>query len=155
MIKTNAVRILDKEKIVYELKEYDISDSMIDAVSVAIKVGVDPNILFKTLVLEFKSSLYICVIPSNSKLDLKKAASTFNVKSLSMLPQKDLLSKTGYIHGGCSPINMKKLYPTVIHQSCLNYDSIIVSAGKIGYQIKIKVSDLLLITHSMTADIIE
>ena len=110
---------------------------------VAEVLGEDPNQVFKTLVTVSNTNNYfVFVIPVNKELDLKKAAKAVGVKSVSMLKQKDLLPLTGYVHGGCSPIGMKKSFLTTFDSSCNNFDTIIFSAGKIGYQVQVKVSDL-------------
>ena len=143
MNKTNAIRLLDTNKIEYEVFEYP-TDGSLDAVSVANYLKEDPSSVFKTLVTVAPSKTnYVFVVPGNSELDLKKAARAVNEKSIEMVPQKILLPLTGYIHGGCSPICMKKLFKTVIDDSAILYKKIYVSAGKIGMQIKIDPNDLV------------
>lgn len=142
MNKTNAIRFLDTNKIEYEVFEYPTNGAL-DAVSVASYLNEDPSSVFKTLVTVAPSRTnYVFVVPGNNELDLKKAARAVNEKSIEMIPQKTLLPLTGYIHGGCSPIGMKKLFKTVIDDSATLYDKIYVSAGKIGMQIKISPNDL-------------
>lgn len=144
LIKTNAVRILDSKKINYELITYDSSDNNIDGISVANKIGIDKSYVFKTLVTKGTScELYVFVIPVDKELNLKEAANLTNEKKVEMINVKDILKYTGYIRGGCSPIGQRKAYKTYIHQSAKNLDFIVVSAGKIGYQIKINPVDLI------------
>ena len=143
-MKTNAMRILDQKKIIYKVNEYDISDGRIDGISVAEKTGADPAKVFKTLVTQGTSkNYYVFVIPVLDELDLKEAARVSGEKKIEMIPMKDLLKITGYIKGGCSPIGMKKRYPTYIHESCLNFDSIYVSAGQRGLQVRLSPKDLI------------
>ncbi|PHE54227.1 Cys-tRNA(Pro) deacylase [Bacillus pseudomycoides] len=135
--KTNVMRLLDKKKINYKHYSYVDTDA-ISGIDVALVLGQSPNQVFKTLVTMGKSGQhYVFVVPVNKELDLKKAASSVREKSISMLKSKDLLSLTGYIHGGCSPIGMKKYFPTVIDNSAMELDTIIFSAGKIGYQVEL------------------
>ena len=142
MEKTNVMRILDQKKINYKSYSYVDTDA-VSGMEVAEVLGQDPNQVFKTLVTVSNTNNYfVFVIPVNKELDLKKAAKAVGVKSVSMLKQKDLLPLTGYVHGGCSPIGMKKSFLTTFDSSCNNFDTIIFSAGKIGYQVQVKVSDL-------------
>lgn len=142
MEKTNVMRILDQKKINYKSYSYVDTDA-VSGVEVAEALGQDPNQLFKTLVTVSNTNNYfVFVIPSNKELNLKKAAKSVGVKSVSMLKQKDLLPLTGYIHGGCSPIGMKKSFLTTFDSSCENFGTIIFSAGKIGYQVEVNVNDL-------------
>ena len=138
MEKTNAMRILDQKKIKYEVLEYPHEDGVcVDAITVSMLLNQNPNQVFKTLVTKGNDNkYYVCVIPSVAELDLKKAAKAFRVKSLEMIHVKDLLSITGYIRGGCSPIGMKKSFVTIMNDSALSYDYIYFSGGKIGLQIK-------------------
>ena len=141
MEKTNVMRLLDAKKIVYQAFEYD--SSITDGMIVAKMVNKDENQVFKTLVTRSNNNKYfVFCIPVNKSLDLKKAAKAASVKSIEMLKQKELLPLTGYIHGGCSPIGMKKLFPTFIDASALNFDTICVSAGKVGFQVELKLKDL-------------
>lgn len=134
--KTNAMRMLDKAKIKYDLIHYEVEDGKIDGISVALKVNKDVNSVFKTLVTEGKSGEhYVFVIPVSEELDLKKAAKVSGEKSINMLPSKNLLPLTGYIHGGCSPVGMKKKLKTFIHDSINNISEITVSGGKRGIQV--------------------
>lgn len=142
MIKTNAMRILDKNKIQYKTYEYDSSKS-ISGLEVAESLNQNPLFVYKTLVTVAKSKEhYVFLIPVAKELDLKKAALSVGEKSVEMLKQKDLFALTGYVHGGCSPLGMKKLFTTVIDISAKNIPYIIFSAGKIGYQIQTTI-DLL------------
>lgn len=144
MIKTNVMRILDKEKIDYKAYEYDCSDGVIDGLSVAKKINQEAKKVFKTLVAQAPTgSIYIFVLPVLKELDLKKAAKAVNEKSIAMLHVKDINKYTGYIRGGCSPIGMKKHYNTVIDLSAKDLDIIIVSAGKIGYQVELSPNSLV------------
>ena len=153
MDKTNVMRILDSKKISY--KEYYYGDTeAISGVEVAAALNEDPNIVFKTLVTVSKSkNYYVFMIPVEKELDLKKCATSVNEKSVEMIPQKELLPLTGYIHGGCSPIGMKKQFTTVIDESCNNYSSIIFSGGKIGYQVEVQLNDLSKIINYKTYNI--
>ncbi len=152
--KTNAMRLLDAEGIFYETYTYDVKDGKIDGISVAHKIGKPPSIVFKTLVVQGASKkTYVFVIPVEAELDLKKAASAAREKKVEMAPVKDIQKLTGYIRGGCSPIGMKKLYPTFIDQETQFHDQIIVSGGKIGIQLLIKVDDLAKMTNAAIAEI--
>lgn len=153
MEKTNVMRILDSKKISY--KEYYYGDTeAISGVEVAAALNEDPNIVFKTLVTVSKSKkYYVFMIPVEKELDLKKCATSVNEKSVEMIPQKELLPLTGYIHGGCSPIGMKKQFKTVIDESCNNYSSIIFSGGKIGYQVEVELNDLSKVINYKTYNI--
>ena len=143
MEKTNVMRILDQHKIKYIPYTYDSSDGAISGEDVAKKINKDVNQVFKTLVtISSKNIFYVFVIPVNKELDLKKAAKAANEKSIQMIKSKDLLTNTGYIHGGCSPIGMKKRFKTFIDLSASNFETIIFSAGKIGYQVELSLSDL-------------
>lgn len=143
-VKTNALRILDQKKIEYEIFQYDNRDEKIDGLSVAEKIGEDHRLVYKTLVtISGSGEIYVFVIPVDCELDLKKAAKVCGEKKIEMLPMKDIQKWTGYIRGGCSPVGMKKQYRTYIDDSAEKQDKIIVSAGKIGVQMKLKVPDLL------------
>lgn len=140
--KTNVMRMLDKAKINYKHYTYADTDA-ISGVEVATALNQDPDRVFKTLVTVAKSgNHYVFMIPVAEELDLKKAAHTVGEKSVEMLKSKELLSLTGYIHGGCSPIGMKKFFRTVVDSSALNFDTIMFSAGKIGYQVELAPKDL-------------
>ncbi|MFE8701961.1 Cys-tRNA(Pro) deacylase [Cytobacillus sp. FJAT-54145] len=152
--KTNAMRILDSKKVQYEVLTYDSEDGKIDGVSVASKVNKDPKLVYKTLVAQGNSkNLYVFVVPVEKELDLKKAAKAAGEKKVEMIPVKDILKWTGYIRGGCSPIGMKKIYPTFIDQEADQLDQLVVSGGKIGVQVELTVEDLKSITNAMMAEI--
>lgn len=137
-IKTNAVRMVEGEGIPYTLYTYEAPEGFLDGVSVAKATGVPQEKVFKTLVTVGASgSYYVCVVPVAEELDLKKGARHFKEKSLEMLPAKDITKVTGYIKGGCSPVGMKKLYPTVIHQTAELQPTICVSGGKVGLQMEL------------------
>ena len=152
--KTNVMRTLEQKKIAYTPREYP-ADGPVDGVSVASYLNQDPEQVFKTLVTKGAGGgYYVFDIPVAENLDLKKAAKAVGEKSIAMLPQKELLPLTGYVHGGCSPVGMKKLFPTVFHSSVENLPTVIVSAGKIGYQVEVKPADLMGLVRAETADII-
>ena len=152
--KTNAVRLLDQQKIAYSLIEYDTTDQQIDGVSVANKVGLPASNVFKTLVTTAGTGKYfVFVIPVGAELNLKAGAKVAGEKKIEMLHVKDLLSTTGYIRGGCSPVGMKKLFPTFIDESASALDYIVVSAGKIGMQIKLNPNDLNRVTNGKFAQL--
>lgn len=153
MEKTNVMRILDQKKISYTPYSY-ANTNAISGMEVATVLNQNPNQVFKTLVTKTSNNkLYVFVIPVNKELDLKLASKSVNEKSIEMLKSKDLLPLTGYIHGGCSPIGMKKFYPTTFDKSILNFETIIFSAGKIGYQVEININDLSKVINYETADI--
>ena len=152
--KTNVMRTLEQKKIPYTAFSY-APDGPIDGVSVAAEVGLDAAGVFKTLVTKGASgAYYVFDIPVAENLDLKKAAKAVGEKSIAMLPQKELLPLTGYVHGGCSPVGMKKQFPTVFHETVNELDLIAVSAGKIGHQVQVKPADLLNLLRAKTADVI-
>lgn len=152
--KTNVMRTLEQKKIPYTAHTYP-ADGAIDGVTVASCLGQDVRAVFKTLVTRGASGgYYVFDVPVAENLDLKKAAKAVGEKSVAMLPQKELLPLTGYVHGGCSPVGMKKQFPTVFHETALELDTIMVSAGKIGYQVQCKPNDLLTLLRAKTADII-
>ncbi|MBQ5747608.1 MAG: Cys-tRNA(Pro) deacylase [Bacteroidales bacterium] len=141
--KTNAARLLDSASISYELIPYEVDEENLAADHVARQLGEDIEQVFKTLVLRGdKTGIFVCVIPGNFEVDLKIAAKISGNKNCQMLHVKELLPNTGYIRGGCSPIGMKKPYPTFIHESALLHDYIYISAGVRGLQIKISPNDL-------------
>ncbi len=140
--KTNVMRILDQKKISYRSYNY-LNTGAVSGTEVARTLGEDPDTVFKTLVTAGRSKAnYVFVIPVEKELDLKKAARSVGEKSIEMIKQKELLPLTGYIHGGCSPIGMKKQFPTVIDRSAQQCGQIIFSAGKVGYQVEVALSDL-------------
>ena len=152
--KTNVMRTLDQKKIPYTAFSYN-PDGPIDGVSVAAETGLDAASVFKTLVTKGASgAYYVFDIPVAENLDLKKAAKAVGEKSVTMLPQKELLGLTGYVHGGCSPVGMKKQFPTVFHETAVLYDTICVSAGRIGAQVECRPGDLIALLRAKTADII-
>lgn len=152
--KTNAMRLLDNAKIKYAVHTYDVSDDQIDGVSVARKCGEDPEQVFKTLVTEGSDhEHYVFVVPVAEKLDLKACAKAAGVKSVEMIPQKQLLPLTGYIHGGCSPIGMKKKFKTIYDETIILFDTVLVSGGRVGLQVEIAPDDLLKVTDGTTAAI--
>ena len=139
--KTNAMRILDSKKIEYKYYSYD--NTILNAVEVANCLGQNPAMIFKTLVTVGKSNeYYVFMVPSEDELDLKKAAKIAEEKSLEMIPHKELLLITGYVHGGCSPIGMKKQFKTFIHATAETLDTICFSVGRIGYQIQLSLKEL-------------
>lgn len=145
--KTNAVRLVEAEGIPYEMHQYEAPDGFLDGVSVARALGQDVRQVFKTLVTVGSSrENYVCVIPVDKELDLKKAAKHFGEKKLEMIPAREITNVTGYIKGGCSPVGMKKLFPTAIDISAGSIDTIIVSGGKVGLQMELPVDALLEIT---------
>ncbi|MDO4826110.1 MAG: Cys-tRNA(Pro) deacylase [Bacteroidia bacterium] len=147
MVKTNAARLLDAAHISYELVPYEVDENDFAADHVAQQLGENIEQVFKTLVLRGdRSGFFVCVMPGNLEADLKTAARISGNKSCEMLHVKELLPVTGYIRGGCSPIGMKKHFPTFIHESCLLYDSIYVSAGQRGLQLKISPQELISFT---------
>lgn len=153
--KTNVCRILDQKKVKYTAHTYD-PEQAISGTEVAAFLEQNPDRVFKTLVTVAKSGKnYVFVIPVEKELDLKKAAKAVGEKSIEMLKSKDLLPLTGYIHGGCSPIGMKKLFPTTFQQEVLNYDTIMFSAGKIGHQVELNINDLTKVIPYKTADIVK
>lgn len=142
--KTNAARLLDAAGIKYELIPYEVDENNLDAGHVAAQLGEDLDCVFKTLVLRGdKSGLFVCVVPGSTEVDLKVAAKISGNKNCEMIHVKELLPLTGYIRGGCSPIGMKKPYPTFIHESAILYDYIYISAGVRGLQIRISPADLI------------
>lgn len=153
--KTNVMRQLDRAKIAYEIREYPHEEGVaVDGVTVARTMGQDPETVFKTLVARGASGgLYVFDIPVADSLDLKKAAKAVGEKAVSMLHQKELLPLTGYVHGGCSPVGMKKQYPTVFHETAEIVDTITVSAGKIGYQVELAPAALMELVGASTADL--
>ena len=142
-VKTNAVRLLESAGIVFTAHEYPVDDGMIDAKSIARKLGRTPDEVFKTLVAETPAHEYfVFVIPAAGELDLKKAAQAAQRKSIDMIPLKQLFPLTGYVHGGCSPVGMKKLFPTFIDETAILFEKIFVSGGKVGLNLEIAPEDL-------------
>lgn len=154
MEKTNVMRVLDSKKIKYTSHEYE-PDATMTGEEIAGILGENPDKVFKTLVTQAKSGqYYVFVVPVNAELDLKKAAKAAGEKSVSMIKQKELLPLTGYVHGGCSPVGMKKRFPTFIHNSAADYEKMYVSAGKVGYQVELSPGDLVKVVGSKYADIV-
>ena len=152
--KTNVMRVLEQKRIAYQSHSYE-PDASKTGREIALLLGQDPSHVFKTLVTAGKPArYYVFVIPVESELDLKKAAAAAGEKSVSMIPQKELLPLTGYIHGGCSPIGMKKHFPTFIHQSAEDLSSMCVSAGKVGFQIELAPADLFRAADAKLADLV-
>ena len=147
--KTNAARLLDKAKIAYELIPYEVDENDLSAIHVADSLGENIEQVFKTLVLHGdKNGHFVCVIPGEHEVDLKLAAKASGNKKCDLIPMKELLPLTGYIRGGCTPIGMKKPFPTYIHESCLNYPYIYISAGQRGLQLKLDPNDLIKEVHA-------
>lgn len=154
MEKTNVMRVLDKAKIEYKAYSY-IGTGALSGEEVALALGENPEQVFKTLVTVAKSkNHYVFLIPVKEELDLKKAAAAVGEKAVEMIKQKELLPLTGYIHGGCSPIGMKKQFKTVIHGSAQNFSTIIFSAGKVGYQVELSPENLQKVTFCAFFDLI-
>lgn len=154
MKKTNAARLLDAKSINYELIEYEVDESDLSAITLAKKIREDIGQIFKTLVLRGdKTGVFVAVIPGNAEVDLKKAAKTSGNKNCAMVHQKELLDLTGYIRGGCSPLGMKKPYPIFIHETCRLFDSIFISAGQRGLQLKINPKDLIIVAGAVVCDL--
>lgn len=150
--KTNAARHLDELGIAYELISYEVNEEDLSAVHVARTLGQNIEQVYKTLVLRGdKTGFFVCVIPGQAELDLKLAAKASGNKSCEMLPVKELQPVTGYVRGGCSPLGMKKQFPAFLHEDCILWDFIYVSAGQRGLQIKIKPEDLLKAAGAQTA----
>jgi len=155
MGKTNAIRIIETSEINYETFSYDVDESDLSGETVAKKVGADPDTVFKTLVCNGdKTSHIVCCIPVTMELNLKKAAAVSGNKKVEMIPMKELLPLTGYIRGGCSPIGMKKLFPTFIDETAQLYDNIFISAGVRGTQIKLNPDDLLILVNGVYSELI-
>ncbi len=152
--KTNAMRIIEKEKIPYNSYTYDAGDGAIDGVSVAHKMGQDEKKVYKTLVTKGTGrDYYVFVIPVAKELDLKACARSVGEKSVEMIKVSEINKVTGYIRGGCSPIGMKKDYKTVIDSSCLSLETMIFSGGKIGFQVEMSPDALIRLINADTADI--
>lgn len=152
--KTNAMRLLEQKKLEFKIHDYSHSD-IISGLEVADYLKEDPARVFKTLVTVGKSgNHYVFLVPVDKELDLKKAAQAVNEKNISMIKSKELLPLTGYIHGGCSPIGMKKYFTTIIDASAKNFPEIIFSAGKIGFQIEMQLTDLEKVIQFQLAEIV-
>lgn len=152
--KTNAARLLDKAKIKYELVPYEVDENDLAATHIAEQLGEDIKQVFKTLVLKGdKTGHFVCVVPGDDEVDLKKAAKVSGNKKVDLIPMKELLPTTGYIRGGCSPVGMKKAFSTYFHHTCQDFDYIYVSAGVRGLQFKINPEQLIAYTRATVADI--
>lgn len=152
--KTNVMRVLDSKKVSYTAHTYE-PDATMSGEEIAALLGEDADKVFKTLVAQGKSGQYLVfVVPVKTELDLKKAAKAANEKAVGMIKQKELLPLTGYVHGGCSPIGMKKQFPTYIHETAGQCDTVFVSAGKVGYQVELPPEDLIRIAGCKTADLV-
>jgi Cys-tRNA(Pro)/Cys-tRNA(Cys) deacylase len=156
MKKTNAARLLDAKGISYDLTEYEVDENDLSATTLAKKIGQDVEQIFKTLVLRGdKTGVFVCVIPGNAEVDLKKAAKVSGNKNCAMVQQKELLGLTGYIRGGCSPLGMKKPYSIFIHETCQLFDQIYISAGQRGLQLKLNPEDLIKMVDAEVCDVAE
>ena len=152
--KTNVMRVLDGKKISYESHSYK-PDAGLSGEQIADILGEDSRKVFKTLVTQGKSgTYYVFVVPVGAELNLKKAAKATGEKAVSMIKQKELLPLTGYVHGGCSPIGMKKQFPTIIHETAAGFDKVFVSAGRVGLQIELAPKDLISVVGCTVADIV-
>lgn len=152
--KTNVMRLLDQKKIKYTAREYPHTDAPVDGVTAAALMGQDPARVFKTLVARGASKkIYVFDIPAAAELDLKKAAKAVGEKSIAMVHVSEITALTGYVRGGCSPVGMKKLYPTVFHETAAGLDTVIVSAGRIGFQVELAPADLIGLVRGAYADI--
>lgn len=152
--RTNAARLLDSAHIAYELVPYPVDEDNLAAQHIADTLGEDINRVFKTLVLRGdESGYFVCVVPGNMEVDLKKSAKAVGAKKADLIPMKDLLPTTGYIRGGCSPVGMKKNFPTFFHSTALDFDFIYVSGGQRGLQLKINPADLISYVGAEVADI--
>ncbi len=153
-VKTNAMRILDKNKIEYKMYQYEC-DGFLDGVSVATKLGQSLETTFKTLIAQGKSkNYYVYVIPVAKELELKKAAKAVSEKAVELIPVKDITNISGYVRGGCSPIGMKKQFQTILHISALEQEKIVFSGGRIGTQIEMKPKELIDLIRASVEDII-
>ncbi len=151
--KTNVMRVLESKKVGYFAHSYE-ADPTLTGEDIAQILGEDPGKVFKTLVTQGRSgAYYVFVVPVTEELDLKKAAKASGEKAVSMIKQKELLPLTGYVHGGCSPVGMKKPFPVFLHETAETYDRIFVSAGKVGFQIELSPQDLIAVTGGRLADI--
>lgn len=153
--KTNAARLLDSKKIPYELVPYEVDENDLSAIHVAVQLNEPLELVFKTLVLRGdKTGVFVCVIPGAEEVDLKKAAKVSGNKNCALIAMKELLGLTGYIRGGCSPLGMKKNYPTYIHSTAPTFDFIYISAGQRGLQLKINPQQLVDFCAILVADLI-
>jgi Cys-tRNA(Pro)/Cys-tRNA(Cys) deacylase len=157
--KTNAARLLDRAKISYRLVPYEVDENDLSATHVAASIGEDPAQVFKTLVLHGERTggggYYVCVVPAAAEVDLKKAAKAAGMKKAEMIPMKELLPLTGYIRGGCTPIGMKKPFPTFFHTTITNFPLVYLSAGQRGLQFEIAPADIIGYVKGTVADLIK
>lgn len=154
--KTNAVRLLEAAGISFGTREYEVDENDLAAQHVADSLGEDINCVFKTLVLRGeRTGLFVCVVPGNCEVDLKKAAAAAGDKKAEMIAMKELLPLTGYIRGGCSPVGMKKTYPTFVHSTAIDFDKIYVSAGVRGLQLEIAPADLIAFVGAKVTDLVK
>lgn len=154
--KTNALRLLDQAGIAYEVSSYTVDESDLSATHTAALIGVDPKSLFKTLVLQGeRNGLFVCVVPGDAEVDLKKAAAVAGEKKADLIQMKDLLASVGYIRGACSPVGMKKLLPTFFHLTAADLPAIYLSAGQRGLQMRVNPSDIIAFTGARLADLIK
>lgn len=154
-VKNNVLRLLERHNVAHTPYSYDISDGNIDAVSVARKIGRNPEEVFKTLVTRAAGpKYYVFIIPGCCELDLKKAAKAAGEKSVEMIPSKDLLGLTGYIHGGCSPFGMKKLFPTFLDETAQLFETICVSSGCVGENVSLSPEDIIAVAPAVYAELI-
>lgn len=154
--KTNAVRLLEAAKVPFSIRTYPVDEEHLDAQHVADALAEDINCVFKTLVLRGeRTGLFVCVVPGNCEVDLKKAAHAAGDKKVEMIAMKELLPTTGYIRGGCSPVGMKKALPTYFHSSATDFDTIYVSAGVRGMQLEINPADLIAFVGASVADLVK
>lgn len=153
--KTNVARLLDKAKIAYELIPYEVDENNLAASHVAEQLGEDIAMVFKTIVLTAgPGKFFVCVVPGDAEIDLKKAAKAAGYKKVELLHMKELLPLTGYIRGGCSPVGMKKPFPTFFHSTAMDFDHIYVSAGVRGLQLRIAPAELIAYVKASLADLI-
>lgn len=156
MNKTNVARLLDIHKIKYRMVEYQVDETELSAMHVAAQLGQEVERVFKTLVLRGdKTGIFVAVVPGDAEVNLKKAAKVSGNKSAAMVHMKELLGLTGYIRGGCSPIGMKKTYPTFIDESCELFDTIFISAGQRGIQIEIDPTELISFIKAETCSLVD
>ena len=156
MKKTNTARLLDSAGIKYDLVEYVVDENDLSAIALATKIGQDPEQIFKTLVLRGdRNGVFVCVVPGNAEVDLKKAARISGNKSSALVQQKELFELTGYLRGGCSPLGMRKQYPVFIDETCQLFEHIFISAGQRGLQCKLNPDDLVKVTNSEVCDLAE
>ena len=153
-VKTNAARLLDQRKVPYTLVPYEVDEDDLSATHVAAQLGESVDQVFKTLVLQGdRTGYFVCVVPGAAEVDLKKAARVTGNKKCDLIPMKELLPLTGYIRGGCSPVGMKKPFPTYLHETCMKYSQIYVSAGLRGLQLRLAPADLVSVCRGTVCDL--